>query len=229
MDMSATQRMSFLTLLSAGLLVASLSAFAQPASSLGTPAATPMTASTIVQPALTDVQRSLTALNIARWKAPGEVRNAAQQNATSIQHDLTDTLPSLLSHADASPGAVPSNFSVYRNIDALYDVLLRVYSTASLAAPQNESDALFASLQRLESARSQLGDAILGASQEREAEVVKLQAAVKAATAQAQAQPAPAKSTVVDDGPTATPAKKKKKPAAKPPASSTAPPPAPTS
>jgi hypothetical protein len=177
---------------------------------------------------LADVQRCISDLNIARWKAPTEVRNAAQQNVSSIQRDLANTLPSLLSQADASPGAVPQAFTVYRNIDALYDVLLRVNETASLAAPQNESDALYSALQKLESARRQLGDTIFNASQEREAQVVKLQAAVKAATA-VQAPATPAKTAVVDDGPATTPpVKKKKKPAAKPPATDSTSAPAPS-
>ncbi|HZD49372.1 MAG TPA: hypothetical protein VE178_11565 [Silvibacterium sp.] len=165
------------------------------------------------------MQHSLSGLNIARWKAPGEVRGAAQQNASSIQSDLANTLPSLITQADASPGTVPSSFSVYRNIDALYDVLLRVYATASLAAPENEANALGASLQRLEDARRQLGDAILGASKEHEAQIIQLQAALKAANTARAEQPAP-KTAVIDDGPAATQTpKKKKKPATKPPAS----------
>jgi hypothetical protein len=175
--------------------------------------------SAIVQPALTEVQRSVSALDIPRWKAPGEVKNAAQQNAASIQRDLADTLPGLLSKADAAPSTVPSAFAVYRNVDALYDVLLRVCETATLAAPQFESDALFSSLNKLEAARSQLGDAIFNASQQREDQVVKLEAAVRAAAA-AQAQAPPPKPTVVEDGAApSTSARKKKKPAAKPPVS----------
>ena len=187
----------------------------QPAPTVPAPPAIP--SSSIVQPVLTEVQRSISALNIPRWKAPGEVKNAAQQNTASIQRDLADTLPGLLSKADATPTAVPPAFAVYRNIDALYDVLLRVSQTASLAAPQTEADGLFSSLSKLESARSQLGDAILNASQQREDQVVKLEAAVRAA---AQAQAPPPKTSVVDDGPSPSPAtKKKKKPATKPPAS----------
>lgn len=194
-----------------------------------TPAAAPqptIPSSSIVQPAMTEVERSISALNISRWKAPGQVKSAAQQDTGSIQRDLSDTLPGLLSKADAAPTTVPPAFVVYRNIDALYDVLLRVSETASLAAPQGESDALFSSLNKLEAARSQLGDAILNASQQREDQVVKLEAAVRAAAA-TQAQAPPPKTTVVDDGAAPpSPAKKKKKPAAKPPA--TSPPAAPT-
>jgi hypothetical protein len=186
-----------------------------------TPAAAPqptIPSSSIVQPAMTEVERSISALNISRWKAPGQVKSAAQQDTGSIQRDLSDTLPGLLSKADAAPTTVPPAFVVYRNIDALYDVLLRVSETASLAAPQGESDALFSSLNKLEAARSQLGDAILNASQQREDQIVKLEASVRAAAA-AQAQAPQPKTTVVDDGTAPpSPAKKKKKPAAKPPA-----------
>ena len=203
-------------------LAACQSVYAQPAQA--PPAAVTIPSSAIVQPAMTEVQRSISALNIPRWKAPGEVKNAAQQNAGSIQRDLSDTLPGLLSKADAAPATVPPAFAVYRNIDALYDVLLRVCGTAALAAPQGEADALFSSLNKLEDARRQLGDAILNASQQREDQVVKLEAAVRAAAAAAQAQAPPPKTTVVEDGAAPPPpTKKKRKPAAKPPA---APPPA---
>ncbi len=228
MDMFVPSRTSFLTVFSALLFAASLPALSEQVAVSATPASAPVTVSSIVQPALSDVQYCISKLNIQRWKAPNEVRNAAQQNEASIQRDLTSTLPSLLSQADASPHGVPPAFSVYRNIDALYDVLLRLNETAVLAAPQNESDALYSSLQKLEAARTALGDEILSTSQERETQLVKLQAAVNAAAA-VQAPVTPAKSAVVDDGPATTPSvKKKKKPAAKPPAAGSTAAPAPS-
>jgi hypothetical protein len=171
--------------------------------------------SSIVQPALADVQRTVTSLNTARWKAPNEVKAAADRNVSSIQRDIVDTLPNLLTQADGATGSVPPAFAVYRNIDALYDVLLRVNQTAFLAAPDSEASAVASALDQLEAARRQLGDTIVASAQDREAQIVKLQAAVKAA--EAAPPPPPAKTAVVDDGPAATPAvKKKKKPAAKP-------------
>jgi hypothetical protein len=220
MDMPTFPRVRISATWLAILLISCLQTLAQPATDPA--AAPPVKVSSIVQPALGDVQTSMSGLNIAHWKAPGEVKSAAQQNATSIQRDLTDTLPGLLSQADASPGAVPASFSVYRNLDALYDVLLRVYGTASLAAPQNEADSVFSALQKLEAARSQLGDAILSASRDHEVQLTKLQAALKAAATAAPPPPAPSKPAVIDDGPAPAPSvKKKKKPAPKPPVSDT--------
>jgi hypothetical protein len=103
---------------------------------------------------------------------------------------------------------------VYRNIDALYDVLLRVSAAADLAATPDEAASVDASLQQLQVARAQLGDAILKASQHREAQIVSLSAARPPA-----AQPAAKTSTVIDDGPESTQAKKAKKKKPTPPPS----------
>jgi hypothetical protein len=169
--------------------------------------------SDILHSALGQVSQAVVSLNISRWKAPGEVRGATQQNVDSIQRDLNGTLPGLLSTADAAPTSISAVFPVYRNIDALYDVLLRVSQTAMLAAPQNEANGVSDALNALESARSDLGNAILNTSKNNEAEVVKLRTSLQQAAA-VQAAPPP-KTTVVNDGPATTTApKKKRKPAA---------------
>jgi len=175
--------------------------------------------SDLLHPALSQVSQAVVALNISRWKAPGEVRGATQQNVDSIQRDLNSTLPGLLSTADSAPDSVSAVFPVYRNIDALYDVLLRVSGTAMLAAPNDEASSVANALNKLESARADLANAILNASRNNETEVEKLKVAIQQQAAAAQPA-APPKTTVVTDGPAATPAsttKRKKKPA--PPAS----------
>lgn len=176
-------------------------------------------ASDILQPTLSHISQVITSLNIARWKAPNEVRAATQQNADSIQRDLSGTLPGLLTAADAAPSQVSAVFPVYRNIDALYDVLLRVSETAGLAAPQQEMSDISSALQQLEAARTNLGNAIFTASKNNEATTIKLQATVQQQATAAQAAATPAKTTVVDDGPVkSTTRKKKKKPATPAPA-----------
>ena len=164
--------------------------------------------SAILQAALSDIQSSTSDLNVAKWKAPGSVRDAAQQNVDSIQRDLGNTLPTLLAQADAAPESVPLSFAVYRNIDALYDVLLRVSETADLAAPSSEAESVTSCLQKLEAARAQLADSIVHAAQGREAKIVALEAAQRAA----KPAPEPERSeTVIDDGPATTVPKKSKK------------------
>ncbi len=166
-----------------------------------------------VRPLLTELNTAVSGLNVPKWKAPGAVRNEAQDNVASIQRDISGALPGLLEQANAAPAAMGPQFAVYRNVDALYDVLLRLSETADLAAPEGEAQALEAQLGKLQAARKQLGDAIMQMAADREAELVKLRAAAQAAAAAVpQATP---KTTVVDDGPQAVaPKKKKRKPAA---------------
>jgi hypothetical protein len=171
-------------------------------------------ASDLLHPALSQISQTIVALNISRWKAPSEVRAATQQNVDSIQRDLNGTLPGLLTTADGAPASVSAVFPVYRNIDALYDVLLRVSQTAMLAAPQNEATSITDALSKLEASRSDLGNAILNASKNNEAEMVRLRTAIQQAAAAP--PPTPPKTTVVNDGPAtsaSTTPKRKKKPA----------------
>lgn len=167
--------------------------------------------SDLLHPALSQVSQAVVGLNISRWKAPGEVRQATQQNVDSIQRDLNSTLPGLLATADAAPDQVSAVFPVYRNIDALYDVLLRVLGTAMLAAPDNEISTVSNALGKLESARADLANSILSTSKNNETEVVRLRTVIQQAVPAA--PPTPPKTTVVTDGPAATTPKKKKKPA----------------
>ena len=134
-----------------------------------------------------------------------------------MQRDVSDTLPSLINTALADPAKISPAFSVYRNVDALYDVLLRVSETAQLAG-SNDARMLEEQRAALEDARTQLGAALVQSTQAQDAEVVHLRAAAVAAP-----PPPPAK-TVVDDGPatkpksTTTKKKTTHKPAANPPA-----------
>ncbi|MGH9587467.1 MAG: hypothetical protein ACRD3F_10980 [Acidobacteriaceae bacterium] len=181
------------TILAFGLAALSLSAQAPPAPN--PPETTPP--STLLRPALANVQGTTAALNVSKWKASRGVRQSTQADVESIQRDLGSALPGLLTQADAAPGSVPPSFAVYRNLDALYDVLLRVSQTAELAAPSNQAEALAASLKRLEAARAALGDSILNTSRHHEAKIVSLEAAIRTV----RTAPPEKKETVVDDGP----------------------------
>jgi hypothetical protein len=198
-----------LTRTSLALLLATLSCSVS-AQSDPPPASTSSSVSATLRPALAQVGQSLTSIGIRRWKAPNEVKAAADQDVSSIQRDLSGTLAGLLQQADAAPSSVPAAFAVYRNVDALYDTLLRVVLTANLAAPDNEVNSLQTALSNLEGARAALGDSIVSTSQAQQTELVR----VRTALANAAAAPRPpAKTTVVDDGPAKDTTTKHKHPA----------------
>jgi len=199
----------FLSRVSMALLVATLSwsVSAQSATPpAGAPADPPITVSATLRPALSQVGQSLSSINVHHWKAPNEVKSAADQDVSSIQRDLNGTLAGLLQQADAAPGSVPAAFAVYRNVDALYDTLLRVVLTANLAATDQEATSLQAALSTLESARGSLGDSILTASQSQQSQLIRIRTALAHAVT---VQRAPVTTTVVDDGPAETKPRRK--------------------
>ncbi len=163
-----------------------------------------------VQAAVTSIDRlhqTLVSLNVTKWKVPGSVRSTAQSDVDSMQRDVSNVLPDLMERAKASPRALGPAFAVFRNIDALYDVLLRVSETATLASAQADAGRLEEARAGLEESRSVIGNAILQASTDQDAELVQLRAA--AARTAAAAPSAIPKKTVVDDAATAPAAKSK--------------------
>lgn len=161
------------------------------------------------------LQHALSALTVSKWKAPGDVRQTTQADVDSMQRDLTGTLPGLLAAAHADPTKLAPVFAVYRNVDALYDVLLRVSETAQLAGATNDGRSLEEQRTALEASRRQVSTALLQSAQAQDAEVMQLRTPPPSAPAAA----AGAGKTVVDDGPPAKakPATRRRKPATPPP------------
>jgi hypothetical protein len=218
-----SQLIAIRSILAAALLVVPLAAQVAPAP---TPSQTRAQAATVLgdslqqlNATLDQLRSTLTGLSISRWKAPGGVRQTTQADVDSMQRDLGNTLPPLLTQARANAAQLAPVFSVYRNVDALYDVLLRVSETAQLAGAANDIQALEEQRALLESTRTRLGTALLNSAQAEDSEVTQL----RTAAASSAAAPATASKTVVDDGP-ATRAKSAAKRTRKP--ASTATPPA---
>ncbi len=193
-------------ILTAALLLALLSPIAAKAQAAPT-------ASSLLSPSLDQLRHGLAGLRLDKWKAPGPVRQEASGNIGSITRDLDGTLPGLLATADAAPGTVSKNLPVFRNIDALYDVLLRVVETADLAAPENDTDSLHRALASLEDARRSLGDSLETAALNSEQQLSEFRTQLRA-----QAAPPTAPATVEDGGAgrPATAARRHKPAAARP-------------
>jgi hypothetical protein len=136
--------------------------------------------SALVQPAVDTLQQTLAGLRPDKWKTSDAARQEAEANISSIRRDLDGTLPALLSAADAAPGSVSRMLPAYRNIEALYDVLLRVVGTGNLAAPGEQRAALEQARTSLEDAQRSLGDRIKSTSLSQEQQIHNLQAALRA-------------------------------------------------
>jgi hypothetical protein len=165
--------------------------------------------SATLQPALDALQGTIAGLRLDKWKR-GSVRDEADTNVNSIQRDLKTTLPTLLAGADAggyagSP-AISRVLPVYRNVEALYDVLLRVVEASRVSAPGDQVGALEAAAAKLEAGRRAIGEHLQDAAVAQEARLSELQHSLQAQPVCPQAVPAtPAP---------AAPKKRKKKAAA---------------
>ena len=205
-------------LLSAALLLATPGTLlAQP------PAPAPQAVSTaaILQPALDAVRQSLLNLRLDHWKGARNLRDETDANVTSIRRDLDNTLPALVAAADAAPSAVSPTLPVLQNVNALYDVLLRVSEAARIAAPQPQIDGLQQAMTALESARRTLGDRLLTNAQAQEHQITDLKASLRSAAA---APPAPTPTPANSSSATTNHPKTRKKPAARPAPPAPAPP-----
>ena len=164
--------------------------------------------SALIQPAIDTLQQTIGGLKLDKWKG-GSVRTEATSNVTSIQRNLQSTLPGLLKDADAAPNSISGVLPVYRDVIALYDVVLRVYDAARVSGSVDQVGALQQALSSLEGGRRALHERLMSAATAQEKQISQLQSAI-------QTKPAPQVCPVVTPPAPAAPAKKpaKKKPAA---------------
>jgi len=163
-----------------------------------------------------NTQADLVKLRIERWKTDGSYKRQALGNVDSIQRNLQDALPEIIAQLRAAPEDVPATFKLYRNLDALYDVLGNVTEGAGAFGSKDDLQSLSNDLSAFERTRKQLADRIQNLSTAKEAEIARLRADLKTAQAVTATPPAAPKKIVVDD--TETPKKPvatKKKPVKK--------------
>jgi hypothetical protein len=178
--------------------------------SVSVAAAVPLTTSGLLQPSLDAVWQTATSLKLERWKR-GTVRDEAGDDVHEILKDIHTNLPPLLSASDSAPETISKAYPVARNIDALYDVVLRVYEAARVSAPPEQIAQLQQALVSLKNARIALDDRLQESASAIEKQVSDLQTTVKAqAAVKCPATPAP----VIPACVAPTPAKKvvRKKP-----------------
>lgn len=153
-------------------------------------------------------QADLVKLRIERWKADGATKKQSLANLDSIQRNLQGALPEIIAQLRTAPEDVPSTFKLYRNLDALYDVLGSVVEATGAFGSKDDLQALSNDLNSFEATRRQLAERITNLATSKEQEISRLRTELK--TAQAAAEP-PKKIVVDDTEPPKKPATAKKK------------------
>ena len=170
-------------------------------------------------------QQDLSHLRIEKWKTDGNTKRQTQSDTESVQRNLQNALPAILTELKNSPESLPLTFKTYRNLDALYDVLNSLVESTGAFGSKEEFQSLNNDLGALENSRRAFADRMDKLANAKENEIGQLRTALQQARAAT-----PPKKTVVDDSepapPKKTPAKKKAvpKPGSTPAKPATAPP-----
>jgi hypothetical protein len=161
-------------------------------------------------------------LTIKKWKTESQYKEQSQHDVDSIQRNVTGTLPGLVSQVRSAPDNVAALFKLYRNVDALWDVLRGLTESAGAFGQKAEYQALEADAGNLSTVRSTLANQLDNIASAQQSEMARLKTQLARAAA---APPAPPKKIVVDDNePAKKPVRKKKAAVAKPNTEQPAPP-----
>ena len=170
-------------------------------------------------------QADLSKLRIEKWKMNGSDKKQAATYVDSIQRNLQGALPEIIGQLRNAPEDLATTFKLYRNLDALYDVLNMVVEGAQSVGGKDDAQTLANDLNDFEGSRRQLAERIENLSSSKEAELTRLRGQLQ--TLQAQVEATPPKKVVVDDNePPKKPATTKKKSTTKKPAADATKPPA---
>jgi hypothetical protein len=157
----------------------------------------------------TSTASDLSRLRINKWRAPGDAKQQGEDNRQSILRNLETALPGMINAVRSNPDDIAASFKLYRNLDALYDVLSSVAESAGAFGPRDDYQALGNDLNSVEQIRRDLADRVSALANSKETELARLRTELRAG--QATAKPAPAKKVVVDDNePPKKPVHKKK-------------------
>ena len=164
-------------------------------------------------------QTDLGRLRVEKWKMESGYKKETLGNVDSVKRNLQSALPEIMTQLRNSPEDLGASFKLYRNLDALYDVLGSVAESAGAFGSKDEFQSLSNDLNSFERSRRAFADRMENLSNAKEAELAQLRTQVKTLQAAATPPSAP-KKIIVDDNAPPKPAPKKKKPVPKPPSAS---------
>ena len=176
-----------------------------------------------LQAAGTEINRDLGLIRIDKWKVDSNSKQQAQTNADSVRRNLTTALPGLIDNVRAAPQDLTAEFKLYRNLNALYDVLASLTESTGAFGARNDYDALAQQLGVIDSVRHNLGNALEGLTASTQSEVNQLRTQVRTLQQAAAVAPPPPKKVVVDDTEPVKKTSHKKKAATKAPAGTATP------
>lgn len=159
-------------------------------------------------------------LRIEKWKADSASKYQATESAASIQRNVSNALPGLIADVRTNPQSLAANFKLYRNLNALHEVLASLAESAGAFGKREEYELIAPHLAALDDDRRAFADSLVQMTATADQRIAAADQASRAAAATA-AQ-APPKKIVVDDTEPAPAAKRKPKKKAVTPSSAAA-------
>jgi len=152
---------------------------------------------------------SLGKARVDRWKGDASFKSETQNTVESVRRNLQNALPEMLNQLSAAPEDIAATFKLYRNLNALYDIVGQIVDRAQDRGSKDDYQNLTNDLNSLQSERRILGERMQTLAASKEAELTRLRAQLKAAQAAAEPPPTPKKIIVDDTEPPKKPVKKK--------------------
>jgi hypothetical protein len=137
---------------------------------------------TQIQQATSSASANIAKLRIEKWKTDAEQKQQLQQVAESLQKNIANAVPGLVTDVQSSRGSVLTSFKLYHNLNVLYEFLSSLADAAGSLGKKDEYEPLAADATALDTVRQNLSIYI-------EQAAVKLEAANRAPVAPVQAQP----------------------------------------
>jgi len=160
-----------------------------------------------VQKATSSANANLGKLRIEKWKTDSQQKQQMQQVADSLQKNIANAVPGLISDVQTSRGGVLASFKLYHNLNVVYEFLSSMAEAAGAYGKKEEYQPLEGDATALDTVRQNLSTYI-------EQAAGKMEAANRAANSvQARQTPAtvvPGRKVVVIDE-NNTPARKRPK------------------
>lgn len=133
-----------------------------------------------LRPALQQAGHSVSQIQIDHWKVSKAWKQQLQSDADSISGDLSHQLPGLLQQAQATPTALDAQLRLMQNVDALYDVMVRLTLAADLTEKESDAALLNSALQQLEAARKTATTQLVAAAAQQDRQLTEMRARAQA-------------------------------------------------
>jgi len=95
-------------------------------------------------------------LRIEKWKTDSQQRQQMQQVANSLQKNIANAVPGLISDVQSSRGGVLASFKLYHNVNVVYEFLSSMAEAAGAFGKKEEYQPLEGDAAALDTARQNL-------------------------------------------------------------------------